>query len=168
VNNWIELSVFLLFAIPIAIFDLREYRIPDLLTLGGILVFTLLKLLWDREPIWLVAAEGAAGFGVFWLIRLVTKGKMGLGDAKFSAMIAIAAGFFFWLAALTIASIAGLVIAVILIGRRKMTRGQRIPFAPFLGFGAAAALVLQAVAAGPITAALSSLATAIPWTIIEG
>ena len=144
---WIELAVFILFAIPIAIFDLREYRIPDLLTLGGILVFALLKLLWDKEPIWLVAAEGAVGFSVFWLIRFVTKGKMGLGDAKFSAMIAIAAGFFFWLVAMTIASIAGLITAVVLIGRKKMTRSQRIPYAPFLSFGAAATLVLRGIPA---------------------
>ncbi len=148
-NVWIELGLFLLFAIPITIFDLREYRIPDALTIGGILLFFAIKLLAGEEPVWLLCAECSTGFGLFWLIRLVSKGRMGLGDAKFSALIAVAAGFFPWFAALFIACAAGLVCSAVLVAFFKADRGMRIPFAPFLSVGAAAALCLKGLSLIP-------------------
>ncbi len=162
-HTWIELAIFLLIAVPIAVIDLREFRIPDFLTLGGAAVFAALKIFWDGVPVWLVAAEAAAGFGVFWLIHVVTKGKMGLGDAKLSAMIAVACGFFFWLIALTVASVVGLAAALILIASGRKTRSQRIPFGPFLGIGGAAALAVQA--AFPAWAAAPWAAIAAPGTL---
>jgi prepilin signal peptidase PulO-like enzyme (type II secretory pathway) len=140
---WINISVFLLFAVPITVFDVKEYRIPDLLTLGGILVFALMKLLLEKESIGIIAAECAVGFGVFWLIRFFSKGRMGLGDAKYSALIAVAAGFYSWFIALFIASVVGIACVVVLIRFSRMDRAQRIPFAPFLSVGALAALVLK-------------------------
>ena len=177
-HTLIELGIFLLISVPIAVIDLREYRIPDVLTLGGVVIFAALKIFWDGQPWWLVAAEAAAGFGVFWLIHVVTKGKMGLGDAKFSGMIAVACGFFSWLIALTVASIVGLVTALILIASGRRERTQKIPFGPFLGIGGGAALALQAlfpawaamwaapwVAAGLAVRALGSLAAASPQAL---
>ena len=140
-NVWIELVVFLAFAVPITLFDLREYHIPDYLTLGGIAVFAALMALWEKVPFALVAGECAAGFGLFWLIRLFSKGRMGLGDAKYSALIAVAVGFAPWLIALFVASLTGLAAALILMRHSRMRRDEPLPFAPFLSVGALAAFV---------------------------
>jgi len=141
-HGWIEFALFLLIALPITVIDIREYRIPDILTFGGIAGFVILKLLWKEQPVWMLGLEGAIGFGVFWLIRWMTKGQIGLGDAKFSAFIAVAAGFSTWFAALFIASVVGLVSAAVLIMVFKADRKTRIPFAPFLTVGAALSLLL--------------------------
>ena len=140
---WIEFTLFLLIALPITFFDIREYRIPDFLTFGGIAAFIVLKLLWHEEPVWMLVLEGAIGFGVFWLIWRLTNGQLGLGDAKYSAFIAVAVGLSSWFVALLIASFAGLVGAAMLMVLFKFDRKTRIPFAPFLTMGAAISILLS-------------------------
>jgi len=138
-TGMVELGVFLLIAVPICIVDLRELRIPDILSLGGIALFICLKLVFGQESFGRLAAEFFVGFGVFWLIRVVSRGKLGLGDAKLSALIAVAIGLSAWFASIFIASVIGLVFAAVAIGLFKMDRRTRLPFAPFLTAGAAIA-----------------------------
>jgi prepilin signal peptidase PulO-like enzyme (type II secretory pathway) len=138
---WIGALVFALFAIPITLMDLREYRIPDLLSIGGICVMALLDVFVVRQSLLTLALEVVVGFGVFWLIRVVTHGKLGLGDAKYSAFIALCVGMPGWLAAIAAASVIGLVCGLVLLGRGRVTRTTRIPFAPFLSLGAALSIV---------------------------
>jgi prepilin signal peptidase PulO-like enzyme (type II secretory pathway) len=141
--EWLELAVFLIFAIPITFYDIKEYRIPDVLTFGGIAAFVALKLIFHEESFAVLTAEIFAGFAAFWLIRFLSKGKMGLGDAKYSAFIAVAAGMLAWFATVFIASVIALIAAVSLIGLFKMDRKTRIPFAPFLTIGASLAILLK-------------------------
>jgi leader peptidase (prepilin peptidase)/N-methyltransferase len=118
-----------LFAVPITIYDLREFRVPDVLSLGGILAFVLLRVL-----------------GWTYFIRKATRGKLGLGDAKFSALIAVAAGTRGWLVAVLVASLAGLLCAAIMIGALKASGKTRIAFAPFLALGGALAIAARGIA----------------------
>jgi prepilin signal peptidase PulO-like enzyme (type II secretory pathway) len=141
--EWLELAVFLLFALPITFFDIREYRIPDVLTFGGIAAFMALKLIFHEESFGILTAEIFVGFSAFWLIRIVSKGKMGLGDAKYSAFIAVAAGMLAWFASIFIAAVIALIAAACLIGFLKTDRKTRIPFAPFLTLGASLAILLK-------------------------
>lgn len=137
-----RLPLFLLFAVPICIFDIREFRVPDLLSLGGIAAFLSLALLLPGGAPLAAAVECAVGFAVFWLINRFTKGRMGLGDAKLSALIAVAAGLRSWFLALFLASVTGILFFVALLGMRRADRGTRIPFAPFLSLGAAVAMAV--------------------------
>jgi prepilin signal peptidase PulO-like enzyme (type II secretory pathway) len=141
-NRCLELFLFSLFAVPITLIDIREYRIPDFLTLSGTAVIITLKLLWEDQTAFQLAAELCAGFGVFWLIWRLTNGQIGLGDAKFSAFIAVTTGFPGWFAALFVASLLGLLSAGVLIGILKVDRKVVIPFAPFLTVGAWSAIFL--------------------------
>ncbi len=142
-SPWIEFACFIAFALPITYFDIRELRIPNILTYGGIAVFILLKIILAVEPVGIICMEVFIGFGAFWIIRYFTKGKMGLGDAKYSALIAVAAGLYAWLASILVASIIGLCAALFLIGILKKDRQTRIPFAPFLTAGACTAFLLK-------------------------
>jgi len=135
-NRWIELLLFSLFAFPITLIDIREFRIPDALTLSGTAAFVILKLLWGNQSALELAGELGVGFGVFWLIWKVTRGQIGLGDAKLSAFIAVTTGFPGWFASLFIASLLGLLSAGVLVGIFKVDRKVVIPFAPFLTAGA--------------------------------
>jgi prepilin signal peptidase PulO-like enzyme (type II secretory pathway) len=141
--EWIEFVLFLLFAIPITFFDIKELRIPDVLTFGGILLFIALKLILKQESIGVLCLECAVGFGAFWLIRRMTQGRMGLGDAKYSALIAVSAGMYAWLASIFIAAVIGLLAAALLILIAKKDPKSRIPFAPFLTLGACLAMAFK-------------------------
>ena len=140
--SWVELSAFLVFAIPITVFDLRELRIPDALSLGGIAVLAACKTMLFHAPVLEMLACVTLGFGVFWVIRRVTGGKLGLGDAKYSAFIALSIGLYGWFMTLFVASITGLACALILIATAHARKGTRIPFAPFLTLGALVTVVM--------------------------
>lgn len=138
-----RLPLFLLFAVPISLFDIREFRIPDILSLGGIALFLLLQLLLPGGDPLDAAVACAVGFAAFWIIHRFTKGRMGLGDAKLSALIAVAAGLRSWFLALFLASVAGILFVVALMGMRRADRGTRIPFAPFLSLGAVVSMLVR-------------------------
>jgi leader peptidase (prepilin peptidase)/N-methyltransferase len=138
----LRLPLFLLFAVPISFFDIREFRIPDALSLGGMALFLLLRLLLPGGDPLIAAAECATGFAAFWLVHRFTKGRMGLGDAKYSALIAVAVGLQGWFLALFVASVAGILFFLAFMGLRKADRGTRIPFAPFLSLGAALSMLV--------------------------
>jgi prepilin signal peptidase PulO-like enzyme (type II secretory pathway) len=141
----LDLPLFLLLAAPITFYDLREYRIPDVLSVGGILAFTVLRLLPWRGPhaLWEPAIACAVGFGSFRLIRALTGGKLGRGDAKYSALIAAAAGLRGWFVAMCVASVTGLLCAAVMVGAFGADRQRRFPFAPFLSLGGALAVALR-------------------------
>jgi leader peptidase (prepilin peptidase)/N-methyltransferase len=121
--------------------DLREYRLPDLLTLpltGLGLLATPLVL--EASPLWQTASAAIgfllmAGIG-FGYARLRGQPGLGLGDAKLMA----AAGA--WLGAEALASVllwaCGSAIIAVLLARWRgsaLSAKTRLPFGPFLGFG---------------------------------
>lgn len=142
---WLKVAVFVAFAIPITLIDLKELRVPDALSLSGIGLMLLLDVFVIKESLPLLLIEVAAGFGVFWIIRLVTRGRLGLGDAKYSAFIALCVGMYAWFTTLAVASITGLACGLILLGLGRVKRTTRIPFAPFLTLGAIVSIVLGSI-----------------------
>jgi leader peptidase (prepilin peptidase)/N-methyltransferase len=135
----IEFSIFILFMVPLIYYDIKEQRIPDKLVLPGIVVLFIVKILIYRTfSIWYVI-NPLAGFLFFWALWFFSKGKIGLGDAKLSAYIALALGLPAWLMSILLASIGGLLFALIRIAGGKMSVKDKIPFAPFLAFSAAIA-----------------------------
>ena len=140
---WWRIAVFAAFALPITIFDLKEMRIPDVLSLGGIAVFAVLGILIPGGSVITMALEVLIGFGVFWAITVATGGKLGLGDAKYSVLIALSLGLYGWLTTLAVASVTGLAAGLMLVLRGRVPRDTRIPFAPFLTLGATVSIVMQ-------------------------
>jgi leader peptidase (prepilin peptidase)/N-methyltransferase len=140
---WWRIAVFAAFALPITIFDLKEMRIPDVLSLGGIAVFAVLGILIPGGSVIMMALEVLIGFGVFWTIAVATGGKLGLGDAKYSVLIALSLGLYGWLTTLAVASVTGLAAGLTLVLCGRVPRDTRIPFAPFLTLGAAVSIVMQ-------------------------
>ena len=140
---WWRLAVFAAFALPITFFDLKEMRIPDALSLGGIAVFVTFGILLPGGSVITMALEALIGFGVFWAIAVATGGKLGLGDAKYSVLIALSLGLYGWLTTLAVAAVTGLAAGLVLVLRGGLPRDARIPFAPFLTLGAAVSIVMQ-------------------------
>ncbi|WP_051940023.1 prepilin peptidase [Phaeacidiphilus oryzae] len=136
------------FALPAAVIDLRERRLPDRLTLPGALG-TLVLLgaagaLGDRSGSAVRALIAAGVLGIaFWAVALVA--PMGLGDAKLALTLGAALGWYGWGAVLVgvfvgflLAGVAGLLLVAA--GRARL--GDPIPFGPFLVAGTALAVAL--------------------------
>ncbi|MDR3145463.1 MAG: A24 family peptidase [Treponema sp.] len=140
------LGVFVLFAIPISITDIRSYRIPDSLSLSCFCIILAIRVFALPES--LPGHGGAALFGgvLFFCVRLGTRG-LGIGDIKFAALVGLLCGLPAAFLAFAIAAVTGIIGA--LVWRRLSTPdsgrdpGRPIPFAPFLSLGAAAAYCLS-------------------------
>jgi len=88
----------------------------------------------------------AAGYGSLWLVatvfRLVT-GKEGMGQGDWKLLAALGA-WFGWQAlpgVILMASLAGVAVSLVLIVARRATRGQAIPFGPYLAAAGVATLM---------------------------
>lgn len=141
--SWIRIVAFAGFALPITVFDIKQMRIPDAFSLSGIFIVLILDLIVYKTSLPLLLLEGTIGFSVFWAIRAATGGKLGLGDAKYSALIAVSLGLYGWLTTIAVASVTGLFAGIAMVSLHGSSRGAKIPFAPFLTFGTAVSVAMQ-------------------------
>ena len=146
-----QLGVMIFYAslfIIIFVIDLEHGLILNKVVYPGMVVALLLALYpwpWFSESIGMrvayTALGGAAGFAVFLLIALVSRGGMGWGDVKLAALMGLAIGFPLVFVAIIMAAILGGIVAVALMIAKKRTRRQTIPFGPFLALAAMVTLL---------------------------
>ncbi|WP_455381855.1 prepilin peptidase [Salinispira pacifica] len=144
----------LLIAVPISIVDLRERRVPDILSVGGTVAVLGLGAILRREGFLGQLLGMAAGTTAFWSVRFASGRKLGWGDVKFSALIGAALGPAGWFWAVMAASLLGLAVAGFLRAFRRIDSQAHIPFAPFLTAGA----LFSAIAAESLTGLLLGVA----------
>jgi leader peptidase (prepilin peptidase) / N-methyltransferase len=142
----IALSVVLiLLVVPAALIDLEYQIIPNQITALGAVLAVAIGLALDPGGELGRLIAGAAAGGFLLLAALAYPGGMGMGDVKLAGMM----GLFLGAAvapALLIALMSGVAVGAIVIARKGAQEGRktRIPFGPFLAFGA-----LVAVFVGP-------------------
>jgi prepilin signal peptidase PulO-like enzyme (type II secretory pathway) len=78
---------------------------------------------------------GAAGFIVFLVILIASRGGMGWGDVKMAALIGLVLGFPLVFVTIFLAVVLGGLVAGILLIIKARGRKQAIPFGPFLSIG---------------------------------
>ena len=99
---------------------------------------------WDNEITVLTDTDDGAPKGKHVIgFEVCTSDECGLGDAKLSALIAVVLGLNKWIIAVFIASASGLILGLILIKLGKIDKKTRIPFGPFLAFGAVLSFLLK-------------------------
>jgi leader peptidase (prepilin peptidase)/N-methyltransferase len=146
-----ELGVMAFYAclfIIIFVIDLEHSLILNKVVYPGMVVALLLSLYpwpWLSESIVMrvayAALGGAAGFAIFLLIAIVSRGGMGWGDVKLAALIGLATGFPMVFVAIITAAILGGIVAVALLATRRKGRREMIPFGPFLALAAMVTLL---------------------------
>ena len=145
--------------LAITLIDVDHWIIPDAITIPGIAAglaasfflpprggivaaFLHHRLGFDRLPGFLAApgfsdslAALLLGGGLFYLVAIVSRGGMGGGDIKLTAMMGAFLGMRDLFVAVFIGLLAGSAVGIVLmIGGRK-TRKDPIPFGPFLALG---------------------------------
>ena len=136
---FIAAAVFSLMLIAVFFIDLDHQIVPNAITYSGLVVGLLLAIPQGRVVPSVLSALGASVF--FLLIAILSRGGMGGGDIKLAAMMG---AFLSWPAvavALLLAFTLGAGAGLVLIGLRKRTRKDPIPFGPSLAVGGVIALL---------------------------
>lgn len=134
-----ELAVALLFIsllMIIIVSDARYMIIPDKVLLFFLPFLAIGRILSPLEPWWDAFLGAAAGFGVLYVIAVVSKGGMGGGDIKLFFLIGLALGTLKTLLTLFLASVIGMVAGLIIIKVRKQSRTTPVPFGPSIAMAA--------------------------------
>ena len=134
-NEWIDLALLLIFLIPITIIDIKHRRIPNVYILIGLALFFIKRVIEREFPIYLVFLNAIFGFSFIFILYYFSKGRIGIGDAKLSALLSLALGLKGWIFSIFIASFAGIIFALVMIRFGRMNKEGRIPFAPFVAAG---------------------------------
>lgn len=135
----LELVVALLFIsllVIITVSDIAYMLIPDKILLFFLIPLIVLRVFEPLSPWWDSIVGAVVGFGVLFLIAIVSKGGMGGGDIKLFFVIGLVLGWVPTLLTLFLASIIGTVIGVISLKRTKQGRKTPIPFGPSIAIAA--------------------------------
>lgn len=129
--------------LALAVIDARTTWLPDALTQpltwGGLIAAA---YGWTGVPLAAALAGAVAGYlslwSVYWAFKLLT-GKEGMGHGDFKLLAALGA-WFGWqslLALVLIASVSGLLVALVLLWRGRLPDNRQIAFGPFLALAGA-------------------------------
>lgn len=146
-----ELFVFLVFVsllIAISFIDLDFQIIPDVLSIGGVVVGFLLSLgrplfrnidpkFGMLDSLYGIALGGGLLFAIAWLYQFFTKREgMGGGDIKLLGMIGAFCGIKGVVFSLVSGSVIGTIVGIPLMIAKGRDTKYAIPFGPFLSLGA--------------------------------
>jgi leader peptidase (prepilin peptidase)/N-methyltransferase len=125
----------------VSFIDLAYRIIPDVITLPGIIAGLLASTLATSVGLGSALLGVVIGGGLFLLIAIVSRGGMGGGDIKLTAMIGAFLGWQGVFVTIFLAALSGAVSGLFLMVLKKKGRKDALPFGPFLALGALLALL---------------------------
>lgn len=152
-TRWEPILFWLIFStlgLPLVVIDLRLHRLPDRLTVAlfasSLFVSIGCGIIGKQSGRILYALIGAFSLALFYfIIALVSKGGMGMGDVKLALSVGLVSGFFsahMVIVATFLAFGLGSTIGLILMATGKANRKTAIPFGPFMIAGQLISLLL--------------------------
>ena len=134
--------VFFSLLLLLALIDLEHKLLPNVFTVSGIVFGLVFALLEWTSPFGTSVLGAGIGFLLMFLIALISRGAMGMGDVKFMAMIGAFLGWKSVFYVLFGASLLGSIGGILYLYITKQDRKTPIPFGPSM---AVAALILYFV-----------------------
>ena len=147
--SWTELAVglvFYSFLLVLALIDLDHKLLPNVLTLSGVGLGLVFSLLGWTIPFGQSVLGAAVGFAVIVAIVVISRGGMGMGDAKLMALIGSFLGWHAVFYVLFWGSVVGSISGIIYLYLTRQDKKTPLPFGPSL---AVAAIVLYFVFLAP-------------------
>lgn len=135
----VELAVALLFISLLAIIvvsDIAYMLIPDKVLLFFLPLLVLGRIVSPLEPWWDSILGAVVGFGILFLIAIISKGGMGGGDIKLFFLIGLVLGTLQTLLTLFIASVIGMIVGIVVLKVRGKGRKTPVPFGPSIALAA--------------------------------
>lgn len=139
--------------------DLTATLIPNAVVFPAIALAVALRAFVHPLPWWNYAAAAAIGFGMLYVLAVVSKGGMGGGDIKLFLFVGLVGGIASTVLTLFIASALGALYGLVAKASGKLARKQPIPFGPFIAAGSWLAFLYGP---GWIDAYLAAFAAAAP------
>ncbi|MEI4769411.1 prepilin peptidase [Psychrobacillus sp. FJAT-51614] len=135
----LELAVAILFIsllVIITISDIAYMLIPDKILLFFLIPLIVFRIFSPLTPWWDSILGAIIGFGILFLIAVLSKGGMGGGDIKLFFVIGLVLGTTHTLLTLFLASLIGAIVGVITLRIAKKGRKTPIPFGPSIAIAA--------------------------------
>jgi leader peptidase (prepilin peptidase)/N-methyltransferase len=123
----------------LAVFDAATRRVPNLVTLPAGVAVVVLRGAFAPATLTETALAGAIAFAGFFLLRVLTRGGLGMGDVKLAGLLGLLLGKAVLPALFVGVVVGGLAAAVVLVGRG---RGRTMAYAPYLCFGGAVSILV--------------------------
>lgn len=126
----------------LGLIDLKEKIIPNRLIVTGIAFWAMLTIIeifiahtsWQQLLLFSLTGAGVCG-GVLFIIALIVKSALGMGDVKMFFVIGLLYGLSNTYSILLFSVFVMAIISIVLLIMKKVTRKTAIPMAPFVAFG---------------------------------
>jgi leader peptidase (prepilin peptidase) / N-methyltransferase len=122
--------------VTLAAIDATSRRLPNVITLPTAAAALILRVAFERSELVEVAVAGVAAFAGFFLLSIVTRGGLGMGDVKLAAMLGFLLGYKV-LGALTVGVFVGGIWSAVLLLTHRAGLRTAIAYGPFLALGGA-------------------------------
>ncbi|QCR32043.1 A24 family peptidase [Lysinibacillus sp. SGAir0095] len=134
-----ETAVALLFIsllMIIVVSDFAYMLIPDKVLLFFLPILALGRIFSPIDPLWDSLLGAVVGFGILYLIAVLSKGGMGGGDIKLFFLIGLVLGTLNTLLTLFLAAFIGMIVGIIVLKVRNQGRKTPVPFGPSIALAA--------------------------------
>jgi prepilin signal peptidase PulO-like enzyme (type II secretory pathway) len=142
----VVVAIFSAILVLVVVTDLEHRRILDAVTYPGAVLAMVSNTLLAPQTWWQWLAGAAVGYGIFWMAgvvgrRLFGQGALGGGDVKLAGMIGAMVGVLGIWQALVFGSLAACVYCGVALVTKRVGRGERFPFGPFMVLGTVISLM---------------------------
>jgi len=128
------------FLLVVLVIDLEHHRVLNVMTLPAAVAALAFSLLPGTPTPVDALLGGATGLGLFLVIFIIGRGKLGAGDVKLAGVIGLMVGYPYVTIALMAGVVLGGLVALGLLALRRATRKSYMAYAPYLALGALLAL----------------------------
>ncbi len=118
----------------LAAIDATCHLLPNVITLPTAAAALLLRVAFERSALVEIVVAGAVAFIAFLVLSILTRGGVGMGDVKLSAMLGLLLGYPV-LGALTLGVVVGGIWSAGLLLSRRAGLRTAIAYGPFLALG---------------------------------
>ncbi|MBE3594991.1 MAG: prepilin peptidase [Candidatus Carbobacillus altaicus] len=137
IGRFIFYVVLISLFMTVTVSDLQSMRIPNRILLFFTPLIVALKLYLDGLQVLFPILLGIIVYGgLFFLIYWLSRGGMGMGDVKYAALLGVVLPVQHILLFILLASLYGLLVAIVLMLVRGWGRKDALPFGPFMSLSA--------------------------------
>lgn len=136
------LIILLLFSTIMSRYDIKNLSVPNWPYWAGCIFLIIAQLIFNHQTIYLFLISALIFTGIYFLIRIITKGHLGMGDVYF--------GFFqglclrpqvIWIC-FTVETVTAFIVYIIY-SRQSKAKNPKLAFIPFMSLGLLTAFLID-------------------------
>lgn len=122
--------------VPVTVSDIAYKRIPNRLLLFFFPLFLVYRFFFQLNPFWMVLIGALLAFVLVFLIILLSKGGMGVGDLKYFTLFGFIFGPFHFMLLFFLSTVYGTIGGLITMRVKQIGKRSKIAFGPYIGLAA--------------------------------